>query len=91
MVPQYGVMKSLAAFMLFSTERLGIFLNAVNGDIVWTPMSCKVKTSILNQWCRLVNMNRNRLNRKVFQWPYSCKGSNCKKYVFQSLQYDFKV
>ena len=28
-------------------------------------------------------MDRNRLNRKVFEWSYLCKGRNCKNWCFK--------
>ena len=36
---------------------------AVNGDTAWYPMECRLWKSVLNHWCRLVNMDNNRLNK----------------------------
>ena len=35
-----------------------------NGDIGWTPVVMKCWKSILTFWCRTVNMDDNRLNKK---------------------------
>ena len=40
---------------------------AVNGDTAWYPMECRLWKSDLNHWCRLVNMDDNRLNKKKVQ------------------------
>ena len=48
---------------------------AVNGVTAWYPMECRLWKSVLNNWCRLVNMDNNRLNKRVFVWC-DLKGNN---------------
>ena len=48
---------------------------AVNGDTAWYPMECRLWQSVLNHWCRLVNMDNDRLNKRVFVWC-DLKGNN---------------
>ena len=65
---------------------------AVNGDIGWQPMICKVKKTVVHLWSRLVNMSSERLNRKVFVWSNNASNRNCKNWNFKVvnmfLKYD---
>ena len=40
----------------------------IQGDIGWTHSSVRRKVSIIRTWNNLVNINSNRLTKKVFQW-----------------------
>ena len=41
---------------------------AVMGDMSWTPIYHTQWKIISSQWCKLVNMEKNRTNRKIFAW-----------------------
>ena len=56
---------------------------AVNGDTAWYPMECRLWKSVLNHWCRLVNMDDNRLNKKVFKWCDLKSSNSCKNWNFK--------
>ena len=43
---------------------------AVQGEIGWTTSSQRQWISLTRQWCRLCNMDNNRLNKKIFLWAY---------------------
>ena len=51
---------------------------AVNGDIGWQQMICMVKKKVVQLWSRLINMSRDRINRKVFVWSNNASNRNCK-------------
>ena len=56
---------------------------AVNGDTAWYQMECRLWKSVLNHWCRLVNMDNDRLNKRVFVWC-DLKGNNsCRNWNFR--------
>ena len=40
----------------------------IQGDMGWTHSSVRRKVNIVRVWNNLVNMNSNRLTKKVFQW-----------------------
>ena len=40
----------------------------VMGDMGWTPIYHTQWKIISSQWCKLVNMEQNRTNRKMFVW-----------------------
>ena len=41
---------------------------AVMGDMGWIPIYHKQWKIISSQWCKLMNMDQNRMNRKMFAW-----------------------
>jgi hypothetical protein len=41
---------------------------AVMSDMGWTPIYCTQWKIISSEWCKLVNMEQNRTNRKMFAW-----------------------
>ena len=56
---------------------------AVNGDTAWYPMECRLWKSVLNHWCRLVNMDNNRLNKQVFIWCDLKSNNSCRNWNFR--------
>lgn len=50
--------------------------NAILGDIGWEPIFHRQWKAVTNLWCRLNNMNTDRLNRKVFVWADQISTSN---------------
>ena len=56
---------------------------AVAGDIGWTPVITKCWKSVLTFWCRNVNMDNSRLNKKVFYWSNNKSGNRCKNWHFR--------
>ena len=59
---------------------------AVNGDIGWTPMIAKCWKPVLTFWCRCINMDAARLNRKIFCWSNSKMSTRCKNWNFRVSQ-----
>jgi hypothetical protein len=57
---------------------------AVMGDIGWTPIYHTQWKIISSQWCKLVNMEQNRTNRKLFAWAdeVSLKSKNIKNWNY---------
>ena len=51
---------------------------AVHGETAWTPTIVKQWTPVANVWCRLQNMDNNRLNNKIFKWSNNVCGNCCK-------------
>lgn len=47
---------------------------AVSGDMGWKPCEVQWKVCIARLWNRLVNMNDNRLTKKVFNWDKQQNG-----------------
>ena len=56
---------------------------AVTGDIGWTPVITKYWKSVLTFWCRNINMDNSRLNKKVFYWSNNTSGNRCKNWHFR--------
>lgn len=56
---------------------------AINGDIGWTPMVAKCWKSVLTFWCRCINMNATRMNKKIFCWSNSKSNTQCKNWHFR--------
>ena len=56
---------------------------AVNRDTAWYPMECRLWKSVLNHWCRLVNMDSSRLNKRVFIWCDSKSTNACRNWNFR--------
>lgn len=59
---------------------------AVCGDIGWKPMISTCWKSVILNWCKLVNMDQSRLNRKVFAWSNVKCGNTCKNWNFRVWQ-----
>lgn len=47
----------------------------IQGDMGWEPPTVRRQLNCLRLWNRLLNMNENRLTRRIFQWDY-IKGRN---------------
>ena len=56
---------------------------AINGDIGWTPMVAKCWKSVLTFWCRCINMDATRMNKKIFCWSNSKSNTQCKNWHFR--------
>lgn len=41
---------------------------AVEGDMGWLPQEVRQWNCVLRQWCRLKNMDANRLNHRIYRW-----------------------
>ena len=88
--PIWGT-KSFSCIQAVQNRAARYFLNvgkytpvaAVNGDTAWYPMECRLWKSVLNHWCRLVNMDDNRLNKKVFKWCDLKSSNSCKNWNFK--------
>ena len=59
--------KNRAARYFLNVGKYTLFA-AVNGDTAWYPKECRLWMSGLNHWCRLVNKDNDRLNKRVFVW-----------------------
>ena len=46
---------------------------AVNGDMGWMPSHIKQLKTVLYHWFRLNHVDDNRVDKCVFQWPYSMR------------------
>ena len=55
---------------------------AVEGDMGWIPAEVRQWTCVVRLWCRLKNMDVNRLNHKVYKWAESMK-TRTKNWVFR--------
>lgn len=44
---------------------------AMQGDMGWSSQEYRQWVCISRQWCRLSQLEENRLNKKVFQWAYN--------------------
>ena len=50
----------------------------IQGDMGWIPPSVRRQFNCLQLWNRFLNMNENRLTRRIFQWDYSkCRNNWC--------------
>lgn len=73
--------------------------SAVQGDIGWKPTELRQWSTVINQWLRLKNMDRERLNRKIFDWAESNANRRCQNFNYRvnkmleeaGLQYQFGV
>ena len=59
---------------------------AVQGEMGWTLPGHDQWIAATRQWCRLVNMDNNRICKKVFSYCIS-KGQNCKNWSFMVKRY----
>ena len=91
MEPQFGEIECFSCIEAVQTRAARHFLNvgkytpvaAVNGDTAWYSMECRLWKSVLNHWSRLVNMDNDRLNKRVFVWC-DLKGKNsCRNWNFR--------
>ncbi len=56
---------------------------AVQCDMGW-PLPGKRKcTAVTQQWCRLITMNQNRINKQVFMWTWSRESIRNKNWVYR--------
>lgn len=55
---------------------------AVHGDTAWHPPIVKQWKSVINIWCRLTNMDSERLNAKVFKWSQRLGNRHCKNWCY---------
>jgi len=60
---------------------------AVQGDTGLTPPVIDQWLSITRQWCRMVNMNASRINKKFFMWSYRYSMFNCKNSIWKTMEY----
>ena len=60
---------------------------AIQGDIGLSPPIVDQWGAIARQWCRFVNMDRNRINKTIFMWAYRYAMNNCKNLVWRCIQY----
>lgn len=61
---------------------------AVQGDTGLHPPIVDQWTAIGRHWCRVVNMDVNRLNKKVFMWAYRhATNAKCKNWVWNVVKY----
>ena len=60
---------------------------AVRGDMGWSTPSHRQWLAVTRQWCRLVNMNGMRLNKRIFTWAHDKGGPRCKNWVFRVQQF----
>ena len=49
---------------------------AINGDMGWAPSKIRRHSNIIRFWNRIVNIDENRLTKKVFRWDKSFKHVN---------------
>ena len=50
----------------------------IQGYMGWIPPSVRRQLNCLRLWNRFLNMNENRLTRRIFQWDYSkCRNNLC--------------
>ncbi|MES9883757.1 MAG: hypothetical protein ABW185_23135, partial [Sedimenticola sp.] len=50
---------------------------AVTGDMGWKPPTVRQWNRVFNQWNRCLTMDPNRINKKIFNWAYTCARGNC--------------
>ena len=55
---------------------------AVSGDMGWQPVQIKLWKSISIHWHRMVHMNDNRVNKRIFLWSDTKSGRGCKNHTF---------
>lgn len=56
---------------------------AISGDTAWYPMECRLWKSVLNHWCRFVNMDSNRLNKRIFNWCDAKSSDSCRNWNYR--------
>ena len=60
---------------------------AVHGDTGMTPPEIDQWVAITRQWCRLVNMSSDRLNKKIFLWANKWSSTRCKNWVWKTKNF----
>ena len=60
---------------------------AVQGEMGWTLPGHDQWIAVTRQWCRLVNMDNNRICKKVFSYCISKEEQNCKNWSFMVKRY----
>ena len=56
---------------------------AVFGEMAWEPPIVKQWKCISSQWARLVNMNMERLNKRIFKWCNAKSSRSCRNWNFR--------
>ena len=52
------------------------------GEMGWCSMLSKSKLEVARLWCRLTNVDEQRLSKHVFQWSCSLAHGQCKNWVY---------
>ena len=60
---------------------------AVQGDVGISPPIVDQHIAITRQWCRCINMDVNRLNRKIFVWANHYSKNDCKNWVYRTVKF----
>jgi hypothetical protein len=60
---------------------------AVQGDTGLPPPEIDQWITITRQWCRLLNMNNNRLNKTIFIWAHKLASTKCKNWVWKTIAF----
>jgi hypothetical protein len=60
---------------------------ATQGDTGLTPPIIDQWLSITRQWCRMVNMDNNRISKNIFTWSYQHSMSGCKNGVWRAMDF----
>ena len=56
---------------------------AVIGDMGWDPVTVRQLKSVGTFWVRSVNMEENRINKRVFRYCAGMSGRTCKNWVYR--------
>ena len=64
---------------------------AVQGDMGWRVVNHSQWLAVTRLWCRLINMDRNRLNSKVFRWSFYRSSDRCKNWCFHVKRFYRKL
>ena len=56
---------------------------AVFGEMAWESPIVKQWKCISSQWARLVNMNMERLNKRIFKWCNAKSNRSCRNWNFR--------
>ena len=57
--------------------------DAVQGDMGWKPVCVRQWSDIFRHWSRLLKMDNDRLNFKVFEWSFNEASRNRKNWCFK--------
>ena len=60
---------------------------AVRGDMGWSTPAHRQWMAVTRQWCRLVNMNNTRLNKRIFCWAHEKAQARCRNWIFRVQQF----
>ena len=64
---------------------------AVQGDMGWRVVSHSQWLAVTRLWCRLINMERGRVNSKIFRWAFYRSNNRARTWCFHAKSFYMNI